>query len=345
MAPSCGRRRRSVEPGGTRRSRGGKPLERQQVGAQSHAAAVRRSLRMQAGGEMYAASRGGAGPESRAFEATSVSAVPVGPHGHYPMQYPSTYSRRASNVRTSLTPCSIGELGLDWRDIEERPDNFQSLPLTPTSTPRSSPSSSTQSSPDAGSSSRRSPEALRTRRLRDGRARQGPGGRRPQRRRGAARLRQRMPAPGLPGGEGGRLPPSASYAATTAGPTASTARSAHARDAESDPGFCREALSLLAGIAVDQWAQCVFVNTDPDAVSPAPRASAPRSAGGGKAGSTPTPSATGCTARRWSTSPRTGSCGTTTASSATTARPSTGRASRPRSTSRRSATSPSSPIT
>ena len=39
----------------------------------------------------------------------------------------------------------------------------------------------------------------------------------------------------------------------------------HARDAESDPDFCREALSLMP-IAVDQWAQCVFVNTDPDAV-------------------------------------------------------------------------------
>ena len=39
----------------------------------------------------------------------------------------------------------------------------------------------------------------------------------------------------------------------------------HARDAESDPGFCRGALSLLP-VAVDQWAQCVFVNTDPDAV-------------------------------------------------------------------------------
>ena len=40
---------------------------------------------------------------------------------------------------------------------------------------------------------------------------------------------------------------------------------AHARDAESDPDFCRERLSLLP-VAVDQWAQCVFVNTDPDAV-------------------------------------------------------------------------------
>ena len=38
----------------------------------------------------------------------------------------------------------------------------------------------------------------------------------------------------------------------------------HARDAESDPDFCREALSLLP-VAVGQWAQCVFVNTDPDA--------------------------------------------------------------------------------
>ena len=38
----------------------------------------------------------------------------------------------------------------------------------------------------------------------------------------------------------------------------------HARDAESDPNFCREELSLLP-VAVDQWAQCVFVNTDPDA--------------------------------------------------------------------------------
>ena len=38
----------------------------------------------------------------------------------------------------------------------------------------------------------------------------------------------------------------------------------HARDAESDPGFCREAVSLLP-VAVNQWAQCVFVNTDPDA--------------------------------------------------------------------------------
>ncbi len=39
----------------------------------------------------------------------------------------------------------------------------------------------------------------------------------------------------------------------------------HARDAESDPDFCRERLSLMP-VAVDQWAQGVFVNTDPDAV-------------------------------------------------------------------------------
>ena len=31
-------------------------------------------------------------------------------------------------MRAFPTPCSIGDLGLDWRDIEDRPDNFLSLP-------------------------------------------------------------------------------------------------------------------------------------------------------------------------------------------------------------------------
>ena len=166
-------------------------------------------------------------------------------------------------MRAFPTPCSIGDLGLDWRDIEDRPDNFLSLPVHTYFDP-----AVFDFELDAVFAGRWQFFAPLAKLSATGDAVTGEVGRVPVvvvrgddgtlrgfvnacRHRGYPVVKE----------DGWRRRLVCGYHGWTYRLDGALV---HARDAESDPTFCREALSLLP-VAVDQWAQCVFVNTDPDA--------------------------------------------------------------------------------